>query len=80
MQLRLERTEDVRAHAQQLGNAGQRPDELIQSAASDAAVVMTAWASFVPFLAHPVMAGNARAGMDVLEHAVRDEAGRRLVA
>lgn len=68
VQLRLERTEGVRAHAQRLAVSGGPSDDLLQVAAEDPAVVTTAWASFVPFLAHPVMAGAARAGMDVLEN------------
>jgi hypothetical protein len=67
VQLRLERTEGVRAQAQPLAVAGGPPDELIAVAAGDEIAVSAAWASFVPFLAHPVMAGTARAGMDVLE-------------
>jgi hypothetical protein len=67
VQLRLERTEGVRAQAQRLAVAGGSADELIATAAGDQVAVSTAWASFVPFLAHPVMAGTARAGMDVLE-------------
>lgn len=70
MQLRIERTEDVRARAQHLAVVGRPPDpDLLQVAAGDAVAVTTAWASFVPFLAHPVMAETARAGMEVLEHA-----------
>lgn len=68
MQLRIERTEDLRARAQHLAIAGRPADvTLLQAAAGDAATVTTAWASFVPFLAHPVMAVTARGGMDVLE-------------
>lgn len=67
MQQRHERTEHVRAHAQQLAVTGGTPDGLLQVAAGDPVAATTAWASFVPFLAHPVTAGTARAGMDVLE-------------
>jgi hypothetical protein len=67
VQLRIDRTEGVRAQAQELAVAGGPPDELIAVAAGDEVAVSAAWASFVPFLAHPVMAGTARAGMDVLD-------------
>ena len=67
VQLRIERTEDVRARAQHLAIAGRPADLTLIRAAGDAATVTAAWASFVPFLAHPVMADTARAGMDVLE-------------
>lgn len=68
MQLRIERTEDLRARAQHLAIAGKSADvTLLQAAAGDAATATTAWASFVPFLAHPVMADTARGGMNVLE-------------
>lgn len=71
MQLRIERTEAVRARAQHLAVAGPGPDpRLLHAASGDAVAVTTAWASFVPFLAHPVMAQMARVGMDVLEDAV----------
>ena len=68
VQLRIQRTEDVRARAHDLAICGRSADlTLIQAAGGDAATLTTAWASFVPFLAHPVMAETARAGMDVLE-------------
>jgi hypothetical protein len=68
--LQLQRTEDVRAHAQQLAMAGESPDGALRAAAVDQVAATTAWASFVPFLAHPVMADMARGGMEVLERTV----------
>ena len=80
MQLRLQRAEDVRARAQQAAVNGGSLDDLTGVTAADPVVVPTAWASFVPFLAHPVMAGTARAGMDVLEDVPAGQRPRPMVA
>ena len=80
MQLRLQRAEDLRAQAQEIAVTGGSLDDLSATTANDPVVVPTAWASFVPFLAHPVMAGTARAGMDVLEHLPAGHRPRPMVA
>jgi hypothetical protein len=66
--LHLERTDDVRAHAQRWpGPVAEGASQAARLAGEDVAAVHTAWATFVPFLAHPVTADAARRGMDVLE-------------
>ncbi len=80
MQLRLQRAEHVRARAQQAAVTGGSMVDVTTVTAGDPVVVPTAWASFVPFLAHPVMASTARAGMDVLEHVPAGQRPRPMVA
>lgn len=71
VQLRPQRTEDVRARAQQIAAGTQGSSaQLVDLAAGEAVVVTTAWAAFVPFLAHPVTASSARTGMELLDNAV----------
>lgn len=53
---------------------------LADVAAGDAAAVQVAWASFVPFLAHPAMADHTRSHMGVLDAAASAVVSRRPVA
>lgn len=73
---RYERAERLRFHA--IEAAGAPGDEdLVALAAGDASAVQSAWSSFVPYLAHPVMAGSAGAAMGLLDAAASAVAKRQ---
>lgn len=61
---RFERVERLRAQLMQDPADG---GDLTAVAGGDAAAVQSAWASFVPFLAHPVMAGASQSAMGILD-------------
>lgn len=66
--LRHERAEQLRSRAQEAAGANRNTD-LVELAGGDTALVQTAWSSFVPYLAHPVMAGSAGGAMALLDQA-----------
>jgi hypothetical protein len=53
---------------------------LAELAQGDAGAVQVAWASFVPFLAHPAMAEPSRSAMGVLDATAAAVASRHPVA
>ena len=68
--MRLERTERLRFHADQaVGDASYRTSVLAEMAQEDAGSVQAAWSAFVPMLAHPVMATQAKGAMRLLDAA-----------
>ena len=73
---RFERVEQLRA---QLMESPATEADLAAAAAGDAAAVQLAWASFVPFLAHPATAEPSRAAMGRLDATAR-AVGRSRVA
>lgn len=74
---RFERVERLRAQLMQDPATG---DDLAAAAGGDAAAVQLAWASFVPFLAHPAMAAPSQAAMGLLDATATAVAGRSRVA
>ena len=64
---RYERAERLRMQA--LEDNGRGATFLADTAAGDAASMQSAWCSFVPYLAHPVMADPAGRAMAVLDAA-----------
>jgi hypothetical protein len=69
--MKFERVERLRFHADQaVGDPGYRNSVLAEMAEGDAGALQTAWAGFVPMLAHPVMAAQARGAMQLLDSAV----------
>lgn len=60
---RFDRVEQLRTHLMSDPDAAQ----LVDVAGGDAAAVQVAWASFVPFLAHPAMAAPTRSHLGVLD-------------
>ena len=64
---RFERVERLRA---ELMDAPAMEIDLATVAGGDAAAVQSAWASFVPFLAHPVMAPASQVAMGRLDATV----------
>lgn len=60
---RFDRVEQLRTQLMSEPDAAQ----LVTTAGGDAAAVQVAWASFVPFLAHPAMADPTRSHMGVLD-------------
>ena len=64
---RYERAERLRMQA--MDDSGHGATSLAETAAGDAASVQSAWCSFVPYLAHPVMADPAGRAMAVLDAA-----------
>ena len=64
---RYERAERLRVQAMEATTAGAAG--LAETARGDAASVQSAWSSFVPYLAHPVMAAPAGRAMAVLDAA-----------
>ena len=68
--MRYERAERLRFHADQaVGDPGYRTSVLAEMAEDDASAVQTAWSGFVPMLAHPVMAAQAKGAMKLLDSA-----------
>lgn len=69
--MRLEAAERLRsqAHESAIGATGVSATQLAITAAGDDAARQVAWSSFVPFLAHPVMATGARNAMSLIETA-----------
>ena len=76
---RFERAERLRAHVQS-DDLIRSPQALADSAAGDAGALQTAWTSFVPLLAHPVMNGSASAAMEALDAAASMLVNRSLAA
>ena len=76
---RFERAERLRAHVQS-DDMTLAPRTLVDAAGGDAAAMQTAWTSFVPLLAHPVMAGSASAAMEALDAAASMLVSRSLAA
>lgn len=73
----LSRVEHLRASTLALQDeATPRRADLLAAAEGDGAAVQAAWAGFVPYLAHPVMADAARAAMVMLEEATSDLGAR----
>ena len=64
---RYERAERLRTQA--LEDAAGGAALLAETARGDAASVQSAWSSFVPYLAHPVMAAPAGRAMAMLDAA-----------
>ena len=73
---RFDRVEQLRTQLMSDSDAAQLADV----AMGDAAAVQVAWASFVPFLAHPAMADPTRSHMGVLDAAAEAVVNRRPVA
>lgn len=69
MHTRLERAELLRSQALTITAAQTEPAHLLETAAGDAESVQSAWCSFVPYLAHPVMANPAGRAMEALDAA-----------
>ena len=67
--IRLETAERLRSQALQIvgGVAPANPAQLAATVAGDDVAAQVAWSSFVPFLAHPVMAGAARGAMTLID-------------
>lgn len=69
--LQSERIERLRERTQEcvVNQSAQAVAEIASVAQGDGAAVQAAWSGFVPFLAHPVTAAPAAAGMEFLEAA-----------
>ena len=67
--MRLETAERLRSQALQIAGNGApiNPSQLVATAAGDDVAAAVAWSSFVPFLAHPVMANAARGAMALID-------------
>lgn len=65
---RFERTERLRDHVFE-ASTHDDPSCLAAVAEGDGEAMASAWASFVPFMAHPVMATQARTATGLLEAA-----------
>ena len=79
--LRLDHVEDLRARAHECAlDHRDGAAELAELARGDVRSLQTAWTAFVPFLAHPVMAAPARAGMGQLDSAATVTARRQPAA
>ena len=76
---RLERTEQLRSSAQAAAGSRHSAD-LVNLSGGDASAVQSAWSSFTPFLAHPVMAAQAGTAMELLDAAASALAARHPVA
>ena len=74
---RFERAERLRT---QLMGPAEGSSDLIDAAGGDAAAVQLAWASFVPFLAHPAMESPSRSAMGRLDATASAVATRSPVA
>lgn len=77
--LRLEAAEQLRsqAHESALSDGRRAGTELASIAAVDDAAAQVAWSSFVPFLAHPVMASGAHEAMKLIDAAAATTSLRR---
>ena len=68
--MKFERVERLRFHADQaVGDPSYRQRVLAEMAEGDTGALQGAWAGFVPMLAHPVMAAQARGAMHLLDTA-----------
>lgn len=78
LRTRTERAEQLRSSAQEAA-ASRHLDDFVDLAAGDTAAVQTAWSSFAPFLAHPVMATQAGNAMALLDRTAAALAARQPV-
>ena len=66
---RFERAEQLRVQVEDCDRTTADVRVVAELAHGDAAAVQTAWSSFVPYLAHPVMAPSATGAMALLDAA-----------
>lgn len=76
---RHERTEQLRLHAQEAAGTADSA-VLVDLSGGDTSAVQSAWSSFAPFLAHPVMAAQAGTAMAVLDATASALAARQPVS